>query len=63
MFVVFCNSLAMSDGDHVSGACCSLSGLGRGLFRSVAHFSMGLWVLVGCWALSVAELSLLASPD
>ena len=39
-----------------------LSGVGKGLFRSVAHFSMGLWALVGPWMLSVVELFLLVSP-
>ena len=38
-----------------------LSGVGKGLFRSDAHFSMGLWAFVGPRMLSVVELFLLVS--
>jgi len=49
----------MSDGDHLSGAFCWVSGLGNGLFRYFAHFSRGLLVLFCSWVVSVVKLVIL----
>lgn len=46
---LICNSLLMSDGDNFPSAFCPcISGLGIGLFSSVAYFSVGLLVLFCC---------------
>ena len=60
-FILFCNSLLMSDFDHFFHFFCSLwiHCLGKGLVRSFAHFLLVFLVLFCCWVVSVVEIEIL----